>query len=197
MATAVNPSTTAGISIGNAFGALAEWLRRITVRVNGAGGSHGSGVVWRSEGLIVTNAHVASGRVNEIELANGDRLESWLVARNPKIDLAALAVGTHGLAAASVRSARDLRPGETVVAVGNPFDGAGAVCAGIVHHAVGRSPWLVADIRLAPGNSGGPLADAQGNVVGVNSMVIAGMGCAVTSDTVERFLREVHLAEAR
>jgi serine protease Do len=171
-------------------------LRSVTVRVNGPNGSHGSGIVWRSEGLIVTNAHVASWRVHEIELANGDRLESWLVARDSKIDLAALAVGARGLSAASPRSAKSLRPGEMVIAVGNPFDGAGAICTGIVHQAVGRSPWLVADIRLAPGNSGGPLADAQGNVVGVNSMVIAGMGLAVTSDTVESFLREVHLAEA-
>ena len=159
--------------------------------------SHGSGIVWRSEGLIVTNAHVASGRVHEIELPNGDRLESWLVARNPKVDLAALAVSARGLSVASGRSAKGLRPGEMVVGVGNPFDGTGAVLCGIVHHAVGESPWLVADIRLAPGNSGGPLADAQGNVVGVNSMVIAGMGCAVTSDTVETFLREVHLLETR
>ncbi len=196
MATAVNPSTSAGISIGNAVGSIAEWLRRVTVRVNGSKGSHGSGVIWRSEGLIVTNAHVASSEVHEVELESGERLESWLLARNPKIDLAALAIGARGLPAASVRSARTLRPGEMVIAVGNPYDGNGAVCAGIVHHAAVSSPWLMADIRLAPGNSGGPLADAQGNVIGINSMIVAGLGCAVTSDAVEEFLREVRCAEA-
>ena len=155
MATAVNPSASAGISIGNAVGAVAEWLRGVTVRVNGPHGSRGSGVLWRSEGLIVTNAHVASSSMHEIELPGGERLESWLVARNPKLDLAALAVRARDLPSASVRSAQTLRPGETVIAVGNPFDGVGAVAAGIVHHAVRKSPWLLADIRLAPGNSGG------------------------------------------
>ena len=63
-------------------------------------------------------------------------------------------------------------------------------------HAVGNAPLLIADIRLAPGNSGGPLADAQGNVIGINSMVVGGFGCAITSDTVESFLTRMHLAEA-
>lgn len=196
MATAVNPSTSAGITIGSGLGSIAEWLRRVTVRVNGSRGSHGSGVIWRSEGLIITNAHVASSEVHEIELASGEGLESWLVASNPNIDLAALAVSSRGLPAASVRSATTLRPGEMVIAVGNPYDGDGAVCTGIVHHSAGKSPWLMADIRLAPGNSGGPLADAQGNIIGINSMIIAGLGCAVTSDAVEQFLRKVSLSEA-
>jgi S1-C subfamily serine protease len=55
---------------------------------------------------------------------------------------------------------------------------------------------LVADIRLAPGYSGGPLADATGAIVGINSMIIDGLGCAVTSDTVDRFLRRFHPTEA-
>jgi serine protease Do len=54
----------------------------------------------------------------------------------------------------------------------------------------------LADIRLAPGNSGGPLADASGAIIGINSMIVGSLGCAVTTDTVERFLRRFHLAEA-
>lgn len=195
MATAVNPSTSAGISIGSAVGSVAEWLRQITVRILGSGRAHGSGVVWQSEGLIVTNAHVADSQVHEIELADGRRLEGWLVGRDRKIDLAALAVSSRDLSCASVRSARTLRAGEVVIAVGNPWDDVGAVATGIVHHAVGKWPWLVADVRLAPGNSGGPLADAHGNVVGVNSMIVNGLGWAVTSNTVEEFLKNVRLSE--
>lgn len=195
MATAVNPSTSLGISIGSAVGSVAEWLRQITVRVVGAQDSQGSGVIWRSEGLIVTNAHVARSQEHEVELADGRRLQGWLVARDPKVDLAALVVGASGLPAASLRSAQTLRAGEMVIAVGNPWDGIGAVSTGIAHHGVGKLPWLIADIRLAPGNSGGPLADAQGNVVGVNSMIVNGLGWAVTSDAVESFLKKVRLTE--
>jgi serine protease Do len=195
MATAVNPSTSLGISIGSAVGSVAEWLRQITVRVVGSRDSHGSGVIWRSEGLIVTNAHVARTQEHEVELADGRRLQGWLVARDPKVDLAALAFGASGLPAASVRSAQTLRPGEMLIAVGNPWDGTGAVSTGIAHHSVGKLPWLIADIRLAPGNSGGPLADAQGNVVGINSMIVNGLGWAVTSDAVESFLKKVRLTE--
>jgi serine protease Do len=195
MATAVNPSRTPGISIGSSLGAIVEWLRQITVRVH-AGHSHGSGVMWRSQGLIITNAHVARSQEHEVELADGRRVQGWLVAREPKCDLAALAVSANGLPAAVTRSAKSLRPGELVIAVGNPWDEVGAVSKGIVHHAAGELPWLVSDIRLAPGNSGGPLADAQGNVVGINSMVVNGLGWAVSSDAVETFLRKVRLTEA-
>lgn len=193
---AANPTTLASISIGSALGAVAEWLRQITVRVRGPQDTQGSGIIWRREGLIVTNAHVAGSEVHEIELIDGRRLQGWLVARDRNRDLAALAVSSGGLPAASIRSARTLRAGEMVIAIGNPWDGTRAISSGIVHHAVGKEPWLLADIRLAPGNSGGPLADAEGNVIGINSMIVAGFGCAVTSDTVESFLQRVHLAEA-
>jgi serine protease Do len=81
-----------------------------------------------------------------------------------------------------------------VIAVGNPVDGEGAVSTGIIHRPAGGRPFLFADIRLAPGNSGGPLADAQGNVIGINSAVVNSLGCAVTSDAVQDFLRRSGLA---
>jgi serine protease Do len=192
----MNPANSSGISIGNAVGSIAAWLRQITVRVDGARGSHGSGVIWRPNGLIVTNAHVAGSHVHAVELFDGGKLEAWLVARDPARDLAALAVGAHLLPSASVRSARACRPGELVIAVGNPVDGEGAVSTGILHRLAGSRPFLFADIRLAPGNSGGPLADAEGNVIGINSAVINSLGCAVTSDAVQSFLMTAGLVEA-
>ena len=99
------------------------------------------------------------------------------------------------LPAASVRSARECRAGELVIAVGNPIDGEQAVSTGILHRPAGKQPFLLADIRLAPGNSGGPLADAQGNVIGINSAIVNGLGCAVTSDAVREFLKTARLAE--
>jgi serine protease Do len=83
-----------------------------------------------------------------------------------------------------------------VLALGNPFDGRGSVTAGIVHCPVGNSPRLLADIRLAPGYSGGPLAETSGTVIGINSMIVGPLGCAITSDAVEEFLRRFHLSEA-
>jgi serine protease Do len=192
----MNPPISSGITIGYAVGSIAAWLRQITVRVNGPNGSRGSGVIVSARGLIVTNAHVASSRVHTIEFADGGKLQGWLVARDPATDLAALAVGTDRLPAASMRSARTCRAGELVIAVGNPMDREGAVSTGIIHTPPGKRPFLFADIRLAPGNSGGPLADAQGNVIGINSAIVNALGCAVTSDAVQQFLQHAGLAEA-
>jgi serine protease Do len=185
----MNPGTSSSISIGYAVASVAGWLRQVTVRITGRHGSHGSGVIWMPEGLIVTNAHVASSPIHQVEFADGRRAQGSLVARDPRHDLAALAVDVPSLPSASVRSARDLRAGELVIAVGNPIDGEQAVSTGILHRPAGRRPFLFADIRLAPGNSGGPLADAQGNVIGINSAIVEGLGCAVTSDAVRDFLQ--------
>jgi serine protease Do len=192
----MNPPTSSGITIGYAVGSIAAWLRQITVRVHGPNGSRGSGVIFSARGLIVTNAHVAGARVHTIEFADGRTSQGWLLARDPAWDLAALAVGAGHLPAASVRSARTCRAGELVIAVGNPMDGEGAVSTGIIHTPPRNRPFLFADIRLAPGNSGGPLADAQGNVIGINSAIVDALGCAVTSDAVQQFLEHAGLAEA-
>ena len=192
----MNPATSPGITIGNAVASIAAWLRQITVRISGPGGGHGSGVIWLPKGLIVTNAHVARSPMHTVEFADGRRVQGRLVARDPSRDLAALTVTADHLPSASVRSARGCRAGELVIAVGNPIDGDGAVTMGIIHRPAGTRPFLFADIRLAPGNSGGPLADAEGNVIGINSAIINSLGCAVTSDAVLDFLGSAGLAEA-
>jgi serine protease Do len=85
-----------------------------------------------------------------------------------------------------MRDSRTLAVGELVVAAGNPFGLVGAVTAGLVHRCNAR--WVIADVRLAPGNSGGPLADAEGRVVGINSMVAGGLALAVPTAVVSAFL---------
>jgi serine protease Do len=195
MATAVNPVEVAGISVGSALGAVTEALRGITVRVSAEHTGFGSGVIWRPDGLIVTNAHVARAPRQRIELADGRVFAGRVVARDARRDLAAIVIGARGLPARSIRDARTLRVGEIVLAVGNPFGEAGAVSVGIVHRSPGSHDWVVADVRLAPGNSGGPLADAQGNLVGINSMIVDGFGWAVPSNAVARLLREVSAVE--
>ena len=191
----MNRNTQMGIGLSEAVSRVAAGMGEITVKVSGPKGRHGSGTVWRP-GLIVTNAHVANSQVHDVQFATGMRAPGWLVARDRDLDLAALAVSAPFGRIAAIRSASELRAGEMVLALGNPFDGRGSVTTGIVHCPVGKSSRLFADIRLAPGYSGGPLAETSGAVVGINSMIVGPLGCAITSDAVEHFLSRFHLSEA-
>jgi serine protease Do len=87
-----------------------------------------------------------------------------------------------------------LRPGELVIAFGNPLGFAGALSTGVVHSVgalpgMGPQPWIRADVRLAPGNSGGPLANAEGRIIGINTAIVNGLGVAVPAQTALDFLR--------
>jgi serine protease Do len=169
-------------------------LRRVTVQIRGAGVGAGCGVIWSADGLIVTNAHVAQGGA-QIRLPDGRRVVGHLLARDPDHDLAALVIEVDGLTPARVRDSQTLRVGELVVAVGNPLGMAGALTAGIIHAIAPRRSvgprFIQADLKLAPGNSGGPLADARGQVVGINAMVAGDLALAVPSNAVTRFLSSV------
>ena len=192
---AMNRNSQVGISLSEAVKKVAADMRAITVKISGSNGRHASGTVWR-HGLIVTNAHVADSQVHDIEFATGLRAPGWLVARDGDLDLAALAVSVPFGPVAAVECAEGLRVVEMVLALGNPFDGQGSIITGIVHCPVGKSSRILADIRLAPGYSGGPLAETNGAVIGVNSMIVGSLGCAITSDAVGEFLSRFHLSEA-
>jgi serine protease Do len=176
------------------LGRLADRLRASTVQVRSRGPGGGSGVIWSPDGRIITNAHVARGSHAAVEI-DGVTYEAEIVSRDERLDLAALQIPAAGLRAAPIGDSDGLRVGQVVMAAGNPLGMTGAVATGIVHAIVpGRPSWVRADIRLLPGNSGGPLADAHGRVIGINSMVAGGLGMAVPSNTVQRFLGgRVHL----
>jgi len=184
------------------IGEIGELLRRSTVHIrstNRRRASAGSGVIWDSSGTIITNAHVlgpgahAPGE-HEVELWDGRSLPAEVRAQDDQRDLARLHLATAGLQAANFRTAA-MKPGELVVAVGNPLGFTGALTTGVVHDTgpvagMGRRAWVQAAIRLAPGNSGGPLADATGQVAGINTMIVTGgIALAVPSATVEEFIR--------
>jgi serine protease Do len=204
MTTILDDITKTQTEVSQELAEVAERLRRSTVLVreprgHGAGG--GSGVIWQSDGLVVTNAHVARGRRAGVELWDGRRLDAAVEARDPQRDVAVLRAEARGLPAAEIRDSNGLRPGELVLAVGNPLGMVGALSTGIISAvAVGRGPgdespwrgWIQADVRLAPGNSGGPLADAGGRVVGINSMVAGGLALAVPSNAVADLLGRRH-----
>lgn len=172
-----------------------------------------------ASGLIITNAHVVRGRETEVKLSNGRTLDAAVVKIDSSRDLAALRfeavaeVGVNDLPAAPIGDSDSLRVGEIVLAVGNPFGTSGAVTVGIVHAAGAtarairraefrgvkiRRPrrWIEADVRLAPGNSGGPLVNAQGRVIGINTMIAGGLALAVPSNVVRRFVRDLQRRQA-
>ena len=185
--------------LARALAELAGTLRQSTVEVRTGGEGVGSGVVWTANGIVITNAHVAWSDRATLVLWDGRTLGGRVTARDRRRDLAAISVTgadetIEGLRPASIGHPSTLRTGDLVVALGNPLGITGALALGVVHalepgHA-GRPRWIRADIRLAPGNSGGPLADALGRVVGVNTMIAGGLGIAVPVTTVARFLSE-------
>ena len=180
---------------GGAAGVADALLERV-VLVRGGWGS-GSGVIWSSDGLIITNSHVVQGDDAQVVLRSGERIAAKLVARDAEHDLAALEVDRRGLPAATPGDSSRVRVGQLVLAVGNPMGLRNVVTAGIVlgtgqigAEAGMRLRNLIrADVALAPGNSGGPLADADGRVLGINAMISSvGMALAIPTATVEQFL---------
>jgi serine protease Do len=178
--------------VAHAFGEVVEKLRHSTVQVKAHRNSGGSGVIWSRDGRIVTNAHVvesagSSGPV-EVELWDGQCSPDKIINRDRRRDLAVLQVEASGLPAATPGDSNALRVGELVIAVGNPLGFIGAASTGVIHEVKNRS-WVVSQLRLAPGNSGGPLANARGEVVGINTMIAGGLAFAIPSQVVNRFLR--------
>jgi len=177
------------------FGEVAEQLRRSTVQVfSDSRRSGGSGVIWGADGLIVTNAHVAHSSRNEVELWDGRRFEARIDGYDARRDLALLRVPAEGLPAAAAGDSSALRPGELAIAIGSPLGFSGALTTGVIHSlgpmpGMGRRSWVRATVRLAPGNSGGPLANANGQVVGINTAIAHGLGLAVPSRDIAEFLR--------
>jgi serine protease Do len=182
---------------------LAERLRHVTVRIATTGSRFdgvGAGIIWPSNGraIVMTNAHVVPPRRGDqlvVEDEAGRRVGARVIAREADLDLALLALDdapNEWPEPAAIGDARSLRTGEIVVALGHPFGVGGALSLGIVHAAPGTDDsWVRADVRLAPGNSGGPLATLDGAIVGINCMIARGLGIAVPAHVADRFAREV------
>jgi serine protease Do len=175
------------------FGEIAEQLRRSTVLIHAGGRGSGSGVIWSSDGRVITNAHVARGGQIGIELWDGREFPATVASRDPHRDLAELRIDATNLPSAVVADSSQVRPGELVIAIGNPLGFVGALTTGVIHavgplRGDGSRSWIQADVRLAPGNSGGPLADVRGRVIGINTMVAGGLALAIPSNVVRDFL---------
>ena len=171
---------------------VAERLREATVEVGtGAGTGAGAGILWGPD-LVVTNAHVARAAALRVRLADDRSLDARLVTADRRADLALLRVPRTRVALASLADSDGLRVGALVVALGHPLGRRSMLTAGIVHAlgplVPGGRRWIQADVRVAPGNSGGPLADTCGDVVGLNTMIADGLALAIPINEVRAFV---------
>jgi serine protease Do len=178
------------LGLSAAFAELAESISRGVVVVRGGPGSSGSGVIWDCPGLVITNHHVVPGPVAQVILGAGRRLAARVSLRAPELDLVALEVSPDsGLPLARVGDSTALRAGDLVLAVGNPMGEHNAATLGMLSAPGAGADLLRVGINLRPGNSGGALANARGEIVGIPNMVVGrGLALAVPSSVVQRFL---------
>jgi serine protease Do len=174
-------------------------VQQSVVQVRDQSRGAGAGTIWHADGLILTNAHVVRHGAVQVALLDGGVFPARLLARDDERDLAALMIEANGLPVIQPGNSQHLQPGQWVFAVGHPWGIANAATGGVVI-GVGRhlpelpviqNDWVVVDLHLRPGNSGGPLVDVSGRLVGVNTMMTSpGVGMAVAVDAVKGFLRD-------
>ncbi len=181
----------------------------LAVRVPGPQGrgpreGGGSGVLMTPDGYLLTNNHVIGAATSvDVGFMEGATLPGAIVGQDPATDLAVVQVDASGLPYAALGDSDQLRPGQLVIAIGNPFGFQSTVSTGVVS-SLGRtmrSPdgRLIENIiqhtaPLNPGNSGGPLVDSRGRIVGINTAMIAmaqGLGFAIPANTAEWVLTQL------
>lgn len=196
---------------------LADLVRKSLVQVAAGRRGAGSGVVFSADGLVVTNAHVVSGRRRrppagefQVTLPAGSATVAKLLAKDDELDVAVLRIDKHeghlpDLHPIELGDSRALRPGQWVMAMGHPWGVAGAAAGGIV---IGAGPdlpeapgagrdWIAVDLALRPGHSGGPLVDHNGRLIGMSTMM-AGLevGMAVPAHVIKESVAGILAGES-
>jgi serine protease Do len=160
--------------------------------------SLGSGFIISADGYILTNNHVVDKATDiKVSLSDGRTFDAKLVGKSPEIDIALIKIEAAGLPAADLGDSNAIEVGDWVVAIGNPFGLSNTVTAGIVSakgRVVGIGPYddlIQTDAAINPGNSGGPLFNIKGEVVGINTVIIAtgqNLGFAIPISMVKEVL---------
>jgi serine protease Do len=189
-----SPATPIGLSeaVSSEIAKMIERVGPSVVQVVREGRGGGAGVIWRSNGGVITNYHViaATGGDVQVLLPDGRKFDARVTNQNPALDLAVLEVDAEDLPAALVDDSSKLRVGELVFAMGHPWGHRNVVTAGIVSglgevpvpHTGRNAQYIRSDVHVAPGNSGGPMLNAQGAVVGITAMIFGGdMAVAIPS----------------
>lgn len=177
----------------------ADRVRPSLVHVLSHGRGAGAGTIWHALGLIVTNAHVAGAGRLTVRCLGGAEYPATVLARDHRLDLAALAIESEDLPAIELGASRPLRSGQLVLAMGHPWGIAYAATLGSVIE-VGESlaalpkaegEWIAVSLHLRPGHSGGALIDVHGRLVGINTLMAGpDVGMAIPVEVAKRFMHQ-------
>ncbi|HLI08152.1 MAG TPA: trypsin-like peptidase domain-containing protein [Ktedonobacteraceae bacterium] len=209
-----SPQSSSASTLADVFSpALERLVERVQpgiVQVRRGDRGAGTGIVWRNDGYIITNFHVITGNsvVIQVLLNDGRTFDAEVVEGNPRLDLALLKIPVNDLTAILAGDSAKLRVGELVFAIGHPWGQRYVVTAGVfgrmsevkLRDSDGTIHYIQSDVLIAPGNSGGPLLNADGEVVGINAMIFGGdLAVSIPSNVVSTWLanlpsRQVMLA---
>lgn len=188
-------------SMTSALNELIEHVQRSLVMVHNGRHGIGTGILWRIGGYILTNQHVLGRKKRvQVTLEDGSEAPARVIARDPNIDLVLLHAEIPEMPTALIADSRGIKVGQMVLAVGHPWGQRGVVTAGIISglssattRRKGEEVSIIrSDVTLAPGNSGGPLVNTSGGVIGINTMIVGGdLGVAIPSHVAEGFVIRV------